>query len=112
MPTWLEQIPLPLWAITLIATIVLAAVVFALRRWFRLKAVKLNMAVTTLEFERKNATATAPPPAPAASISQEAIAEAGASMQDVKQNAEGSNIQQKVQSKGQMTGVTQNAKNR
>lgn len=112
MPTWLEQIPLPLWAITLIATIVLAAVVFALRRWFRLKAVKLNMAVTTLEFERKHVTTAAAPSAPTAGISQDVTAEPGGSVQKVEQNAEGSNIQQKIHSKGQITGVKQNAKNR
>lgn len=112
MPTWLDQIPLPLWAITLIATIVLAAVVFALRRWFRLKAIKLNMAVTTLEFERKGATAAAPSSAAAPGISQEVTAGPGGSVQEVEQKAEGNNIQQKINSQGQVTGVKQNAENR
>lgn len=112
MPTWLDQIPLPLWTILALAALLLGVVAFVLWRWFRLKAIKLNMAVTTLEFERKGAPAAAPSSAPAPGISQEVIAGPGGSVQDVEQNAQGSNIQQKINSQGQVTGVTQNAKNR
>ncbi len=111
MTSWIEQIPLPLWLTLAFAATLVSAAVFALARWFRLKAVKLKVPGAELEFERNTPNSSVSSMS-ASGISQEVVATQGGSIQDTEQNAEGDNIQQKIHGQGQISGVKQNAKNR
>lgn len=104
----LDKIPLPLWAIMLIAALLLSGIIFIFRRrGFRLKTVGVGTSGPYAEFERNSPDETAPP-----TIKQEVKAERDGSIEEANQNAEGTGIQQNIHSKGKIGVVKQSAKNR